>query len=79
MTNIYSYYNENLLSRFSNKSTCFFEPTTQNELSLIALSRLYVGVHLPSDVLAGVVTGILSSYVGQFVFEKISEKNKNDK
>ncbi len=46
---------------------------------LIALSRLYVGVHFPSDVLAGVVTGILSSYVGQFVFEKISENIKTDK
>ena len=46
---------------------------------LIAFSRLYVGVHFPSDVLAGVVTGILSSYVGQFLFEKISEKIKTDK
>lgn len=47
--------------------------------TLIALSRLYVGVHFPSDVLAGVVTGVLSSYIGQFVFEKIYEKVKDAK
>ena len=29
--------------------------------TLIALSRLYVGAHYPSDVLAGVVIGILSA------------------
>lgn len=39
---------------------------------LISFSRLYVGVHYPSDVLAGAVTGILCSYLGQaLVLKKI--------
>lgn len=33
---------------------------------LISFSRLYVGVHYPSDVLAGVVTGIICSCLGQW-------------
>lgn len=38
---------------------------------LISLSRLYVGVHYPSDVLAGFLTGILSGYLAELVFLKI--------
>lgn len=33
----------------------------------IALSRLYVGVHYPSDVLIGVLDGIIISYVAEYV------------
>lgn len=35
--------------------------------SLIALSRLYVGVHYPSDVIAGAVSGILISYLAEYL------------
>lgn len=38
---------------------------------VIALSRLYVGVHYPSDVLCGVISGILLSYAAQFCVEKV--------
>ena len=37
---------------------------------LICLSRLYVGVHYPTDVLAGTVTGILSGWASVQVFRR---------
>lgn len=33
---------------------------------MISLSRLYVGVHYPTDVLAGAITGIGCSFVGEW-------------
>ena len=36
---------------------------------LIGFSRLYVGVHYPTDVLAGVIMGVLLSYMAQFLVE----------
>lgn len=32
--------------------------------SLIAISRLYLFVHYPTDILGGIFVGILSSYLG---------------
>ena len=43
---------------------------------LIALSRLYVGVHYPSDVLFGVISGILISYAAEAVVERIWKRKK---
>ena len=40
---------------------------------LIALSRLYVGVHYPSDVLFGTISGIAISFGAEAVVEKISK------
>lgn len=41
---------------------------------LIALSRLYVGVHYPSDVLFGMISGIAISYAAVAIVERIGGK-----
>ncbi len=46
---------------------------------LISLSRLYVGVHYPSDVLVGMVNGIWISFLAEWIYEKLSgRKEKQD-
>jgi undecaprenyl-diphosphatase len=49
--------------------------------SLIAFSRLYVGIHYPTDVLGGLITGIglgiLANIIGDRVYEKkFAEKSE---
>ena len=46
---------------------------------LIGFSRLYVGVHYPTDVLAGVLTGILLSYLAQWMVERCGKMIKQMK
>ena len=43
---------------------------------LIAFSILYVGVHYPTDVLAGALMGIALSYFAQYLVETITAKIK---
>ena len=46
---------------------------------LISLSRLYVGIHYPTDVIAGAITGaalgILACVIGNLIINKIREKH----
>lgn len=44
---------------------------------LIGLSRLYVGVHYPTDVLAGALTGVLLSYLAQWIVDRCEKKITN--
>ena len=41
---------------------------------LIALSRLYVGIHYPTDVLGGVVIGICSACLSMWLVPKVEKK-----
>lgn len=40
----------------------------------IAVSRLYVGVHYPTDVLGGIAAGILAAYVAEQMLESVCKK-----
>lgn len=44
---------------------------------LIAVSRLYLYVHYPTDVIGGLVLGILSGYAGYRVVDFIEKQRKN--
>lgn len=41
---------------------------------LIAVSRLYLYVHYPTDVLGGLLLGVLSGYIGYKIMEKLKNK-----
>ncbi len=47
--------------------------------SLIAFSRLYLYVHYPTDVLGGIVLGLICSGIIIFLFDKVSYINYNAK
>lgn len=47
--------------------------------TLIALSRLYVGVHYPTDVLGGLIVGLFSGWAGWKIEELIMKKRVEKK
>ena len=47
--------------------------------TFVALSRLYVGVHYPTDILGGLAVGIVSSFVAYRIVKSFMQKRaKND-
>lgn len=43
---------------------------------LIALSRLYVGVHFPTDVIAGIILGTLTGIAACFAYHRITKSKE---
>lgn len=43
-------------------------------ISLVAISRLYLGVHYPRDVIVGAVLGILVATITYYLYERIENK-----
>lgn len=42
--------------------------------ALVAYSRVYIGVHYPSDILGGAIEGALIGYLVVFLFRKLQER-----
>ena len=45
---------------------------------LIGFSRMYVGVHYPTDVLAGVIMGVFLSYLAEYLVNFIQKRKKKE-
>ena len=45
-------------------------------IALVAFSRLYLGVHYPSDVLVGVALGVGMAFLGDCLFERVKDVKK---
>ena len=45
-------------------------------IALVAFSRLYLGVHYPSDVIVGVVFGVGMAFLGGYLFDSVKDVKK---
>lgn len=46
---------------------------------LVAFSRLYMGVHYPTDILAGLAVGIVSSILANLIVRRVQKKTEEKK
>lgn len=54
-------------------SRCKWWPAAAVLAALIAFSRLYLYLHFPSDILAGILLGILTGWLGSFLFDILAK------
>ena len=45
-------------------------------IALVAFSRLYLGVHYPSDVIVGVALGVSMAFLGGYLFDSVKDVKK---
>lgn len=80
----YSFPSGHTMNGFTAALTLFFYNKKWGTVALIlaaviAFSRLYHFVHFPTDVLAGIVIGVVSAVVMQKIFQYWSQRKKNSK
>jgi undecaprenyl-diphosphatase len=45
---------------------------------MISISRIYVGVHYPTDVIAGIVVGIVCSMLASLIMSRLTMFKKKE-
>lgn len=46
--------------------------------TLVGISRLYVGVHYPTDIIAGFLIGMFTGFIAKLIVEKLSKKREKE-